>query len=639
MLVASLSTVLAAAVAAPAGAAGQSDGTARQWQLVGPNASGGHLAFTPAKPSRLYVLPDRGDSVYRTDDHGLTWRPGATLDVPGGYGGRIAADPRNADVVYVTATGSGGGSLMRSDDGARTFHAVLTDPGDLADVVVAPTGRTVFTAGNTGVFASDDNGRHWRLLPGGPAGVSRIALSGHELVVSATSGIYVIDDALGAPGAARRTLTTHLPMIGLSVDGDVLLASGWTSPVELSTDSGRHWHPVTGPWGAGDAIPFTGVSATGDLEVQTIAGAADGTGARNLWVSGDLGRNWSARPAATPQVDVYTDLGGFPDRPRVQVVAASAGIYTTRDAVSFHRIGVPDTAVNTLTMVGPALVAGTMTGTYGSSGVLRKNLPAAYQDWGPTGPRPTVGNSIGAVVALPGRAAALRVRNAFCGMECIALESSHDGGATWQTLTMVDGMSTALALDPADPSRVYVGSYLAVGVYVSEDGGKTLVLRQPTGLTGVTALAADPRVPGGLWIGDQSGLYLSADAGSTARKVIGGEIASVVLDPADSRHIVIGGNGFLKVSRDGGQTFTDAVAPSGLDYDAVTFAPDGTVFAGSRDHYQPGQGVLRSADGGVHWTSVATGLPNRDVHALLVSPDDRWVFAGTGAGVYRLPVT
>lgn len=640
VLVMSLSTVLAGAAAVPAtaSAAGLTVAAAARWQLVGPNASGGHLAFTPAKPSRLYVLPDSGKSVYRTDDRGLSWRPQAGLGVPGGVGNRLAADPSDADVVYVAVTvlGSGTGSLVRSDDGAQTFRPVLNSSAGLADVVVAPSGREVFAAGDAGVFASYDSGWHWQQVPGAPAQVSRIALSGRDLIVSAAKGIYLIADALGTPQPAQQVLVTSaFPTLDLSVYGDVVLASSLNGAV-LSTDRGRHWRPLSGPWGATDWLTFTGVSGLGDLEVQTIAGSADGTGAKNLWLSSDLGQTWSARPAATAKVDVYTDIGNFPDRPADQVVAASAGVYTTRDAVSFRRIGVPDTVVNALAVVGSALVAGTWSGTYRSSAPLRKDLPPGYQDWGPGGQAPpTIGNSIGAIAPIPKGRSALRVRNTYCGGgDCFVLERSRDGGVTWQQLTTGDGTSGTLAVDPANPSRIYAGSYL--GVYVSDDGGKSLVLRHPAGLTGVKFLAVDPRAAGALWIGDHSGLYHSTDEGVSVSKVFGGEVDAVVVDPADPNHIVVGGNGMLKVSRDGGQTFTDAATPSGPEYDAIAFAPGGTVFAASRDYFVPGQGVIRSTDGGGHWTDVSTSLINRDVHALAVSPDGQWLFAGTGAGVYRL---
>ncbi|GAA3436893.1 hypothetical protein BJ998_007177 [Kutzneria kofuensis] len=65
---------LTLALAVPA-----TEARAPQWLSMGPNASGGFLAFTPAAPSRLYVLPDGARAVFRSDDHGITWAPPTPL--------------------------------------------------------------------------------------------------------------------------------------------------------------------------------------------------------------------------------------------------------------------------------------------------------------------------------------------------------------------------------------------------------------------------------------------------------------------------------------------------------------------------------------------------------------------------------
>lgn len=635
-----LTAVPTTAVSATAGA----DTAAHAWRLVGPNGSGGSLAFTAADPARLYVLPDIGQSVYRTDDHGSTWTPQAGLGLPGVIGNRIAADPRNADVVYVAATTAGGGAgyVLRSDDAARTFHPVEQSTGGIADVVVSPSGQDVFAAGDSGVFASTDRGRHWQPLPGAPTGVLRIGLSGGDLFLGAGNGLYVIDDAIGEPRTARKLpLPGRMSIGSLAIGGRAMVASNMLSGAVLSLDHGRSWQRLAGPWGPTDALAFTGITATGQIEVQAITGSSDGTTApRNLWVSGDLGRTWSGRPAATADVDVYSNIGSFPDRPYEQVVAASAGVYTTRDSTTFRRIGVPATNVLALLSSGSTLLAGTGIGTFRSSAPLAANPPRGYQDWGWTGQGPpTIGNSIDALATSPGgNAPVLRVRNTYCGGDCFALERSSDGGTTWQTLTSVDGHAKSLAVDPANPSRVYVSAYLmgTGGVYVSDDGGTTLALHHANGLGGVVAVAVDPRADGALWIGDATGLYHSTDEGTTVTKLFDGEVDRVAVDPADPRHVVAAGNGLVKTSRDGGTTFSDAVGLPGPQFVDVTFAPDGTLFVASQNHFTPGQGVFRSTDGGVHWSGLATEPVDRDVHAVLVSPDGRWLFAGTGGGVYRL---
>lgn len=651
LLALSLSTALAGAVAIPATAdtGTPNSAIATQWQAMGPNAGGGHLAFTPAMPSRVYVLPDRGMRIDRSDDHGLTWQPQAKFGIPGGLGMRLAADPHDPDVVYVAGRvlGSDQGFLLRSDDGARTFHTVVDSPTEMTDVVVSPSGQYVFAAGVAGVFVSADHGLHWQQVPGSPSGATRLVLDDHDLFVGTGKGIYLIEDALGDAGPARKLPTPiDLSVDHLSARGPVLVASNILRGGVYSTDHGHSWIQLSGPWGANDAVPYSGVTATGELQAQTIAPAADGTGKRNLWVSRDLGRTWIPRPAATKALDVYTETGNFPDRPNEQVIAASAGIYTTSDSAQFQRIGVPDAAVDALTVSGSELIAGTLSGSFHSAAPLTGNLQPGYQDWGWTGQRPdTIGNQIEALATVPGaKRTVLRTRAGLCASDCFAVERSTDGGVTWRTLAqgVPGGTAWSLAVDPRDTSKVYVASsYPASGVYASQDGGTTLEFHQFPGLEGVASVAVDPLADNGLWIGDASGLYHSTDSGSTGVKVFDGWVNRVAVDPTDPHHIVaVGHHGMIKVSQDGGASFSDAAGLPDVTFNDVTFAPDGTLFAASRDLYEPGQGVFSSDDGGSHWSNtVSAQLLDSDVHSVLVSPDGHWLFAGTGSGVYRLALS
>lgn len=607
----------------------------RQWQSVGPNASGGDLAFTRAMPARLYVLPPTGRHVYRTDDRGRSWRAPVDLGVKGGYGRQLAADPRDPNLVYVAVAPQGGdhGSVLRSRDGAKTFQPVFDTPAGFTSVVVSRTGQDVFVGGDEGVFASSDHGANWKVIPGSPTGVRQLGLDDRDLLIGTGNGIHLIENATGKPSAPRK-LPVNLSVDTLAVGTRVAVAAGIFGGAVLSTDHGRTWREVTGPWNRGDAIPFIGVGPAGDVQLQSVAGSADGSGKRDLWVSRDAGRTWQAKPAFD-KVDLYTEVGSFPDRPDVQVVSASAGIFTTRDSVEFERIGVPETTVAALTVAGPALIAGTPTGSYRSTAPLGREFRAGYQDWGWTGRTPaTIGNSVGALQTLPGKGSdVLRARNTYCPGDCFAVERSTDGGRTWQGQTALPGNSRSLVVDPRDPAKVYAGGYLAPGVYSSVDGGNTFALQHEGRLTGVLEVAVDRR--GELWIADVSGLYLSSDGVLT--KVLDGQVEAVAVDPADPLHVVVAGDGFVKVTRDSGKTFTDGKDAPAIYYTDVAFGRDGTVFAASRDMYVPGQGVLRSTDGGKRWAPLPTQPVDHEVRTLLVSPDGDWLFAGTmGSGVHRL---
>ena len=603
-----LATGLTVALAVPATAA-----KPQQWQSVGPNASGGYLAFTPAAPTRLYVLPDGAHAVYRSDDHGLTWASPAALGPTDVSGTHLAADPRDANVVYVAASGYGGGAghVFRSTDGARSFKPVLDDKADITDVAVA--GRKVYAAGASGVFESQDRGAHWTLVKGSPAGAKRLVVDGDALFVATDNAVYKGTEKLAVPGDIFvEYLAAHGQLVVASQERD--------GSAVISTDGGRSWRAMAGPWGT-DWVSFLGITPNGDITAQTLQPAADGPNARkNTWVSHDNGRHWTAEPAALPALDLYSDLGSFPDRPHDLVISAAAGIYTTTDSAKFRRIGVPAVSVGAMAVSGSTLIAGTSVDSYHSTAPTRRDLPTGYQDWGWTGKAPaTIGNVIGGVAALPDKDL-VRVRIGFCPDECIALERSHDGGTTWQRQgPFVPGSSRSMAVDPRDPSKLYIATYLTgASLYTSTDGGKTLTPQGYDGAEGAWAVAVGP--DGALWIATPNGLFHSTDSGATAVKVFDGDVENVAVNGS---HVVAVGNNIVKESRDG-KAFTDVAVPQ-ADYDAVTFGADGSVYLGSRT------GLVHNGK------DISAGLPDHEVRSLLATGD--WLFVGTGSsGVYRLPL-
>ncbi|MGH8184415.1 MAG: WD40/YVTN/BNR-like repeat-containing protein [Rhodanobacteraceae bacterium] len=85
------------------------------------------IAISAAAPDRIYAILDATDGgLYRSDDAGKNWKK--TSGDPriwqrGWYFGQIAADPRNANVVYAMNT-----IELRSTDGGKIFIPVKGDP-------------------------------------------------------------------------------------------------------------------------------------------------------------------------------------------------------------------------------------------------------------------------------------------------------------------------------------------------------------------------------------------------------------------------------------------------------------------------------------------------------------------------------
>ncbi len=109
------------------------------------------LAVSSAKPDRVVALveaPEGEGGVYRSDDRGATFQLVSTkkqlLDRPFYYC-NIAADPQNAEVLYVMAT-----RFWKSTDGGANWSRIRTPHGDDHDIWINPSDSLNFIEGNDG---------------------------------------------------------------------------------------------------------------------------------------------------------------------------------------------------------------------------------------------------------------------------------------------------------------------------------------------------------------------------------------------------------------------------------------------------------------------------------------------------------
>ena len=163
--------------------------------------------------------------------------------------------------------------------------------------------------------------------------------------------------------------------------------------------------------------------------------------------------------------------------------------------------------------------------------------------------------------------------------------------------------------------------------------GWQLVHERPV-IEDVWAFAADPRVPGRLYLGVSPALlYWSDDGGASwraceaIRRIPGYErwtfpppphvphVRSVVPDPQVVGAVYIGvEEGGIYRSTDEGETWESLNEGLYWDVHTVTPAPDGT-----RLYATTGRGFYRSDDGGEHWRHLMTGLDRRYTVPLVAS--------------------
>jgi photosystem II stability/assembly factor-like uncharacterized protein len=146
----------------------RSEDGGRHWSKIAnsglPSAVGRiGVAFAPSRAGRVYAIVDAKEGgLYRSEDGGRSWshRSGdPRIWQRGWYFGGVAADSRNADVVYVCDT-----AMYRSTDGGTTFLPWKGSPGgdDYHQLWIDPGAPERMIAGvDQGAIVTVDGGATW----------------------------------------------------------------------------------------------------------------------------------------------------------------------------------------------------------------------------------------------------------------------------------------------------------------------------------------------------------------------------------------------------------------------------------------------------------------------------------------------
>ncbi|HEX3579172.1 MAG TPA: hypothetical protein VHY33_11475, partial [Thermoanaerobaculia bacterium] len=215
------------------------------------------------------------------------------------------------------------------------------------------------------------------------------------------------------------------------------------------------------------------------------------------------------------------------------------------------------------------------------------------------------------------------------------LYRSHDGGKSWYTISDESLVVNTIALHPQRPGRVILGVE-GDGVYISNDNAKTFT-RTCDGLRNltITSIAADAAQPKNVYAavafgGSSSGIYRSADAGATWKKLPTNDLPQilslVITEDAEVKFVAGTEKGFFW-SADG-ETWSQAPPASyPIRVDKVLRFNKVRYFAATAE------GVFTSRDSGKSWYRLA-GAENRSVDIAVGNlGDKRALFALTNAGL------
>ncbi len=188
------------------------------------------------------------------------------------------------------------------------------------------------------------------------------------------------------------------------------------------------------------------------------------------------------------------------------------------------------------------------------------------------------------------------VGNVYNAAYFLAVSHTSDGSTFERDTLALGSRGWAVAFDPVDPNRVYVGgdsAYSYPCLLITTDCGSTWTMSR-SGLVGaVWAIAVDPTDPQLVYTGTNNGVFRSTNAGATWTATnLTQQTRALAIDPNHPNNLFAG-------------TYT--------------------------------QGVFSSTDAGATWTAMNDGLTNLRILSMSLRPGlENTIFVGTeGGSVFR----
>ncbi|MCC7434908.1 MAG: hypothetical protein IT363_09500 [Methanoregulaceae archaeon] len=425
------------------------------------------FSVSPVNPKRVYAIVEALDGgIFRSDDAGATWEKtneDRNWRQRAWYYTHVVADTQNADTMYVLNVGMG-----RSTDGGKTFRGVSTPHSDNHDMWIAPDdAKRMVQANDGGANVSVDAGANWT----------------EQDIPTAQMYHVSVDNAFpyNVLGAQQDNSTIRIPS---RVAGPGIRSTDWTT-----TAGGESGYVTAKP--DNPDIVFGG-SYGGYLErLNHRTGKSRNI---NIWPDNPMGHGAAD---LVHRIQWTFPIVFSPHDPNTLFTCSQHVMMSTNDGQSWVKLS-PDLTRNDKRTMGPS-----------GGPITKDNTSVEYYGTVFTFAESPVQKGL-----------------YWAGSDDGLVHVSLDAGKSWQNVTP-SGMPKWGLCSMIEPSYTRPGTaFLAVDnhenddlkpyIYITRDFGKTWTL-SVKGIEGeafARVVREDPKKPGLLYVGTETGVYVSFDDGA-----------------------------------------------------------------------------------------------------------------------------
>jgi photosystem II stability/assembly factor-like uncharacterized protein len=483
-----------ALIEGPSGARGGGGGGQQAADTAAAGQRGGRAggAGAAAQPSAT--------GLYRSDDGGRSWQRQSGTNPRPMYFSQVRIDPRNPDRVYM-----GGVGLHMTIDGGKTFatDAALVTHDDVHAIWINPANPDHILIGNDGGLAvSWDMSKTWTFLPNLPVGLFYHVSYDMETPFNICGGMQDNYNWCG-PSASRmnRGIMNYDWFQIQGGDGFVAMPDLRDSRIIYTESQGGNMIRRNKVTGESKSIRPTPTNVTNATEGETYR-----------W-------NWD-----TPMIL-------SPHDPGVLLVAAQRVFRSTDRGDSW-------------TAISPELTTNTDRNQIQTMGIRNSDVNIARNDGVSSWP------TIVSLAESPRQAGVI-----YTGSDDGVVSVTRDGGRNWQNVTRnLPGFPALGFVSEVVPSRHDAGTvYVTVDNHLNNDYESYIWVSSDFGATfrsitsnlrgeNVRTLTEDHKNPDVLYIGTETGIFLSLDRGRSWRRLKANlptvRVDEITLHPRDNAMLV-----------------------------------------------------------------------------------------------------